>query len=57
MFLSCTPIDNIFDRLMLAALHFNENGMREQATTKKGRKDMMLCFQSLKRGGGTQFGK
>lgn len=25
---------------MLAALQFNENGMREQATTKEGKKDM-----------------
>lgn len=37
---------------MLAALHFNENGMREQATTKEGKKDMTSCFPSIKRGGG-----
>lgn len=44
---------------MLAALHFNENGMREQATTKEGKKDMTSCFPSIKRGGGgyTHFGK
>lgn len=57
MFLSGTPIDNIFDRLMLAALHFNENGMREQATTKEGKKRYDVVFPKFKKGGGTQFGK
>lgn len=52
MFLSCTPIDNIFDRLMLAALHFNENGMREQATTKEGKKRYDVVFPKFKKGGG-----
>lgn len=33
---------------MLSALHFNENGMREQATTKEGKKDMTSCFPSIK---------
>lgn len=37
---------------MLAALQFNENGMREQATTKEGKKDMTSCFPSIKKGGG-----
>lgn len=37
---------------MLAALHFNENGMREQATTKEGKKDMTSCFPSIKKKGG-----
>lgn len=37
---------------MLAALHFNGNGMREQATTKEGKKDMTSCFPSIKKGGG-----
>lgn len=36
---------------MLAALQFNENGMREQATTKEGKKDMTSCSPSIKRGG------
>lgn len=37
---------------MLATLQFNENGMREQATTKEGKKDMTSCFPSIKKGGG-----
>lgn len=37
---------------MLAALQFNENGMREQATTKEGKKDMTSCFPSIKKRGG-----
>lgn len=37
---------------MLAALQFNENGMREQATTKEGKKDMTSCSPSIKKGGG-----
>lgn len=57
MFLSCTRIDNIFDRLMLVALHFNENGMKEQATTKEGKKRYDVVFPKFKKGGGTQFGK
>lgn len=53
MFLSCTLIDNIFDRLMLAALHFNENGMREQATTKEGKKRYDVVFPKFKKRGYT----
>lgn len=37
---------------MLAALQYNENGMREQATTKEGKKDMTSCSPSIKKGGG-----
>lgn len=51
MFLSGTLIDNIFDRLMLAALHFNENGMREQATTKEGKKRYDVVSPKFKKGG------
>lgn len=52
IFISFTLINYIFDWIMLAAVHFNENGMREQATTKEGKKDMTSCFPSIKKGGG-----
>lgn len=38
---------------MLAALHFNENGMREQATTKEGKKRYDVVFPKFKKGGYT----
>lgn len=36
---------------MLAALHFNENGMREQATTKEEKKIYDVVFPKYKKGG------
>lgn len=41
---------------MLAALHFNENGMREQATTKEGIKRYDVVFPKYKKGD-IHFGK
>lgn len=38
---------------MLAALNFNENGMREQATTKEGIKRYDVVFPKFKNGGYT----
>lgn len=38
---------------MLAALHFNENGMREQATTKEEKKIYDVVFPKYKKGGYT----
>lgn len=40
---------------MLAALRFNENGLREQATTKEGRKRCDVVFPNYKKGD-THFG-
>ncbi|XP_061193060.1 uncharacterized protein LOC133201277 [Saccostrea echinata] len=40
----------MLSRLILAALHFNENGMREQATTKEGKKRFDVVFPKYKKG-------
>lgn len=40
-----------FDRLQIAALHFNENAGREQSTTKIGEKQYNVVFPKYKRGG------
>lgn len=40
----------ILSRILLAALHFNENAMRDQASTKEGKKrDTTSFIQNLKR--------
>ena len=38
-------------RLLLAALHFNENASREQAVTKKGDECYDITFPKFKKGG------
>ncbi|XP_062596145.1 uncharacterized protein LOC134257557 [Saccostrea cucullata] len=38
-------------RIILAALHFNENAMREQASTKEGRKRYDVIFPKFKKRG------
>ncbi|KAK3102001.1 hypothetical protein FSP39_008026 [Pinctada imbricata] len=40
----------ILCRLRLAALHYNENGMRDQATTKQGEKRFTVVFPKFKAG-------
>ena len=40
-----------FDRLALAALHFNENSSREQATTSSGEERFDVLFPKYKKGG------
>jgi len=36
-------------RVVLAALHFNENANRKQATTKAGAKRYNLCFRKARK--------
>lgn len=43
----------MFCRITLAALHFNENGMRDQAVTKAGNKRYSIVFPKFKKGGYT----
>ena len=43
----------LFLRLRLAALHYNENGMRDQATTKDGDKRYNVVFPKFKSGEST----
>ena len=38
-------------RLLLAALHFNENSSRAQAETLAGEKRFKVCFPKYKQGG------
>lgn len=38
-------------RLLLAALHFNENSNRAQAQTLRGEKRFKICFPKYKQGG------
>ena len=42
-----------FFRITVAALHFNEQGMREQATTEDGDKRYSVVFPMYKKGGYT----
>ena len=41
----------LYCRLQLASLHFNENGQRDHATTKTGERRYDVVFPKYKKGG------
>ena len=43
----CTAVN----RLLLAALHYNHNNCRDQATTKSGKERYSVMFPKYKKGG------
>lgn len=53
LFLSILFCQHTYPRLQLAALHFNENSNREQATTQEGEQRYCIRFPKFKRGGHT----